>query len=117
MFGVACCPRDGAPLISTMLFPEAEFYCLDCGGRFDFLQPRGKPETPELLEDMRARETEWNEHVQPRLRVVRAWLADCDQCKPGGEYHEAHATGEERAAHERALTWLRERRVGPYATA
>jgi hypothetical protein len=47
---VACCPRDGTPLVFTFEMPQKEFYCMECGGWFEFLEPRGKPPTPELVD-------------------------------------------------------------------
>lgn len=45
---MACCPRDGEPLISTMRWRKAEFACMVCGGLFGFLSPRPREVTPEL---------------------------------------------------------------------
>lgn len=45
---MACCPKDGEPLISTFRYPGAEFVCMVCGGLFGFLAPTPKTETPEL---------------------------------------------------------------------
>lgn len=36
---MACCPRDGEPLISTFERAGAEFLCMVCGGWFGFLAP------------------------------------------------------------------------------
>lgn len=46
---VACCPRDGEPLVSTFERDGAEFHCVVCRGWFGWLAPVGKPETPELM--------------------------------------------------------------------
>ncbi len=35
----ALCPACGVPLICTFAFSGHEFYCLDCGGLFDWLDP------------------------------------------------------------------------------
>lgn len=45
---MACCPRDGGPLIATFERRGAEFHCLGCGGWFGFLSPTPKDPTPEL---------------------------------------------------------------------
>lgn len=47
-WGFACCPVDGEPLISTFERPKKEFVCIVCGAYWEFLQPHGSPETPEL---------------------------------------------------------------------
>lgn len=60
-WGVACCPRCGDPLVSTMAWDRFEFYCLSCGGHFGFLEPDGKPETADLLALTEARREEFRE--------------------------------------------------------
>jgi hypothetical protein len=97
------------PLIGTMLFPKAEFYCLDCGGHFGFLQPAGAAWTPELEEQLQALKADWDEHVKGKAIVERGWDRYCALCNPGQSYHMDHATPEQLAAHEGALAWLKER--------
>jgi hypothetical protein len=56
-WGMACCRDDGEPLISTFEFRGFEFICAVCGTKYGFLEPVGKPETPELearYEELRA---------------------------------------------------------------
>lgn len=106
---MAVCPRDGAPLISTILFPKAEFYCLECGARLGWLDPAAAKPTSELDARYEALKAEWDEHAAPRLRVLRVWFRDCEECMKHGPYHEAHATEAEREAHDAAMAWLRER--------
>lgn len=48
-WGVAMCRRCSEPLVATLAWDRAEFYCLTCGARLGFLEPDGSPETPELL--------------------------------------------------------------------
>lgn len=91
---IACCPRDGAPLISTMAFRKAEFYCLDCGGRIGFMSPRGKDETEENLAVMNAYQKEWDDNVDGKLII---------EGRSG--------TDEEQAAHDRAMAWLEQRKL------
>lgn len=55
---MACCPRDGEPLVSTFERRGAEFLCMVCGGWFGFLSPSPREATPELdarYEELRAR--------------------------------------------------------------
>lgn len=47
-WGMACCPKDGEPLIPTFERPYKEFCCLVCGTWYEFLQPVGKLDSPEL---------------------------------------------------------------------
>ena len=106
---MATCPRDGAPLIATMAFRKAEFYCLECGARLGFLSPRPAAPTPELDARYEALKAEWDEHARHAV-LIHGWYENCDKCKAGlSEYHPAHATAEELAAHEAALAWLKQR--------
>lgn len=45
---MACCPRDGEPLIMTFEFMGAEFICGVCNTKFGFLSPRPEPWTQSL---------------------------------------------------------------------
>jgi hypothetical protein len=54
---IATCPRDGEPLIATMEFDGAEFYCQKCGSKLGFLSP-----TPAT----------WTEELQARHDQLRA---------------------------------------------
>ncbi len=101
--------RCGAPLIATMAFPKAEFYCLECGAHLGFLDPYPAEATADLIARQEALQAEWDEHAGPKLRVGRWWLRDCGKCGVGHDYHEVHATEAEREAHGAALAWLRER--------
>lgn len=90
---MACCPRceEATPLIGTIVFYQAEFYCLECGGRFGFLDPRTADPSPELSAHHARLQAEWDEHAGRRLivegrtpvsgraaeqhRAAMAWLA------------------------------------------
>jgi hypothetical protein len=106
---LAGCPSCKAPLISTMVFARAEFYCLECGQRWGFLNPTPLDPTPELDARYEALKAEWDKHAAPYLRVGHWWMHDCDACAPHREYHCDHATPQERAAHRIALDWLKGR--------
>jgi hypothetical protein len=73
-----CCPGE-VPLISTMLFAGAEFYCLECGAQVGFVNPKPVVETPELAKRYGALKAEWDQNVVP-LKGDRdaqiAWLRD-----------------------------------------
>lgn len=105
---VAVC-RCGAPLVSTMVFPKKEWVCVECAATYGMFDANSKTTTDELWERYEALRALWVEHAVPRLRVGRWWLRDCEKCSPRAEYHEAHATDEERAAHQAALAWLADR--------
>lgn len=92
---IACCPAcvDPTPLVCTLVFRHAEFYCLDCGGRFGFLEPRAEDKSDELDAALKRAEEEWAENAGHRLTV------------------EGREPVSEKAAeqHAAAMRWLAER--------
>lgn len=55
---MATCYNDDEPLVSTLEFPGAEFYCVICGTKYGFLGPKPAEATPELearLAELRTR--------------------------------------------------------------
>lgn len=112
-WGVACCPRcpGDVPLVSTCHFYKAEFYCLDCGGTFGFLQPSRALRPGKRLDERCARyQAEWLENAGHKLITPHSWLVDCELCRGRDAYHADHATGAEWAAHEEALAWIEKRK-------
>lgn len=106
MTRVAMC-TCGAPLVSTFAFRHFEFYCLECGRRYGFLDPQGAPETPALIARMDAAEEEFRRLAEGLIAEGGRLLDDCDSCR--AEDHMLHATPEELVAHEAALVRIRER--------
>lgn len=90
----AGCPRDRTPLIATIAFPKAEFYCLECGGHFGFLDPVPLEPTPEINKQMEALQAEWDEHVAGKIIV-------------GDRIH--YSKPDRQAEHDAAMEWLKER--------
>lgn len=107
---VACCPDCDEVLVGTFAFPKYEFYCLNCGGRYGWLSPRAKDETPELLARIEELTTEFEENAGKHLINGGLMLDSCAKCKDEHEPHIYHATDEEKLNHEEALNWLRARR-------
>lgn len=62
---MACCPKDGEPLISTLKYPGAEFVCMVCAGLFGFLSPTPKTETPELTARYNELKAAWDQGMKP----------------------------------------------------
>jgi hypothetical protein len=94
---MACCPRceEATPLVSTMAFRYFEFYCLECGGHFGFLEPRPVDVTPELTALEQRLHAEWDEHAGAKLTI------------------EGHQPVSERAGelHAAAMAWLDDRKT------
>lgn len=102
---MACCPRPGcgAPLILTLAWSRNEFYCLECGGHYGWLDPVAQQPTPELDARYAALKDEWDAHAGGLIGDgVR--LQGCPLCR--SEPHSAHATEEEERLHGEALAWL-----------
>lgn len=78
---IALCPNCEAPLVGTIIFPGAEFYCLDCGQGCSFVSPiEGDPDDEALKEKLATHEQEWKEHVDVDGRELteasREWLKE-----------------------------------------
>jgi len=99
-----CC---GTPLISTMVFNGAEFYCRKCGSKYGMFGAFATAEsTPELDVESEANQ-EWfyeimSDYITPRSRRI-----DCEKCDKG-EDHLLHATPEQLKASDAALEKLKE---------
>lgn len=107
---IAMCPRCVVPLVMTMGWSHAEFYCLNCGAHLGFLSPVPADETPRLLEQMHATGAEFERLGGKDLITAGGYRTGCSQCIIAlGESHDRHATDDERARHEAALTALDKR--------
>lgn len=83
---MACCPRDGEPLVPTMEWAGAEFVCMHCRGLYGWLAPTARDATP----DLKARQAEHQatydaEYRQrhPNLYPVDLTTIDFDHGPPG----------------------------------
>lgn len=94
---MACCPdcEGDVPLISTLHFAYAEFYCLECGGHFGFLDPKAVEDTPQLKARHLRLRAEFDLHAKKLL--------------PDGR---APRTEQALLDHEQAMAWLQERAHG-----
>lgn len=106
---IPLCPEHRAPLMLTMLFSGAEYYCLEGGCKFGMFGPQlHEPNTPELEEQHASFTAEWRE-VAPKLLTGGVMKTDCRD-KGGmcgqGEPHLYHCTQEERDQHHWALGYL-----------
>ena len=110
----AGCPSCKAPLICTMVFKGAEFYCMECGRTCGWLDPY-KLDADEVAERMAALQAEWDEHVGGKIMSRGVfWRDSCEKCggdgKPRPEQgHWEHVTEEEIEADKAAREWLKQR--------
>lgn len=93
---ICVCPRCKNPLISTMAFAHAEWFCLECrwmGGIFD---NKAIDSTPALEEKKKADTEKFNLH-RPNLWMGGERVAGCAKCENGktGERHIHHLTDDE----------------------
>ena len=89
------CPCCDYPLISTLAFMGAEWFCMKCkwsGGIFS--EKRGVP-IPEDLEKAKADHELFKKH-KPHLWMGGGQKEDCDRCV-GKEVHAWHLTPEEKS--------------------
>ncbi len=110
----AGCPTCKAPLIATLAFQGAEFYCLECGNTCGWLSPY-RLNAAEVKDRMEALQAEWDEHVGGKIMPRSVfWRMGCEQCggdgKPRPEQgHWEHVTEEEIEADKEARAWLKQR--------
>lgn len=116
---VCYCNGGGNPVpyVSTMMFPKAELYCLDCGRKAGMFDGFSDPATPELLAEYEKRQAEFDENAANKY-LGQFWRGDCEQCQAkhydenhNPLFHITHATDEEKRAHEEAVVWLAERKA------
>jgi hypothetical protein len=100
------CPSCGDPLVCTFVWPGKEFVCMGCGALWEWLQPIGAAETPDLLAKCDERLAEWKE-ISDGLAPHRSFFEGCETCYP--EPHRMHATEAELVAHEAAAKRIGER--------
>lgn len=92
----ACC---GKPLVHTMIFSGAEYFCPDCKGQYGIF---GAPEQIEAIEANRQLQAERQAaFLEMRKDCIPygSQRIDCDKCG-GWENHRNHATPEEITASE-----------------
>lgn len=100
-----CCDL---PLISTFLFPKAEWYCTKCHRTYGYLEvPTRAIPTADLMEMAEVLQGTFEQIardcIPPRSRKV-----GCATCETNpGRYHEEHATEEALEKSKRAYAMLR----------
>lgn len=101
------CAADGEPLIPTFVFPFKEWICLVCGRKYEFFGAPMKERTPALRARLEELMAEWNRDYMDRgLLGPSVMLRDCETCRKEHEPHLRHATDEERAANDDAMSRL-----------
>ena len=90
-----CC---GLPLISTLLFSGAEWYCSKCCNTYGFFDvPRVADATPKIKAQNKALADKF--HELSKSCVPRGcYMKDCARCKANDGDHTAHLTDDEALA-------------------
>jgi hypothetical protein len=98
----ACC---GKPLVNTMIFSGAEYFCPDCKGTYGIFCSPEKVERNDANEKLQEERQETFNEMRKDCIPYGAQRIDCDKCK-GRETHRQHATPEELAASDAAYAKL-----------
>ncbi len=94
----------GTPMVPTMMFSGAEFYCISCGSTQGlFGSAPSTPETPELLEESKENQERFKK-VAADCIPMGCMFPDCEKCKH--EQHLNHAGQEDLGKSDAAYNLL-----------
>ena len=98
----------GSPLIFTLAFPYAEWYCLNCGGASQFLGRDEAEMTPELRAEIAITTGVWKV-IRKYFLPMSSFAKDgCRKCeKMGGYPHREHLTEQEKLRDKLATRFLK----------
>jgi len=98
---IACCPNCDNPVISTIQFPRAEWFCWACkwtGGIFD---AKSKDLTASNQKKLDADQKTFDKASEGYVGVG-CRFTKCEKCKNNNEDHRVHWTDEEQTNHSKA---------------
>ena len=85
----------GTPMVSTLMFSGAEFYCVMCGGTEGIFGGDSVESTPELEQELDENEAKFKE-VAGDCIPAGCYFHKCEKCQPpGAEEHFLHASKED----------------------
>lgn len=106
------CHRDGNPLISTLIFSQAEWFCMECRNAYGLMNVDREPWTEELQQKLDEQKAEFEE-LRKDCIPHGSYRRDCDQCMCRGEFnnkprtpHIEHASAEAKQASKVAYSKL-----------
>ena len=102
-----CCNK---PLVPTLMFSYAEFYCLHCKSTYGMLEAPQSVEVTEELNDIRTAQKKQFQELSKDCVPRGCKFQKCEQCQKGG-YHSEHMTDEERRASDAAYQKLHDTNV------
>ena len=91
-----CC---GTPLVSTVMFSGAEFFCVKCASTIPLFNAERVDSTPELVKEKESN-VAWFRETASDYIPPGCWKSSCGKCNRGGEHHIDHATDEEKKRSE-----------------
>jgi len=103
-----CC---GTPLVSTMIFSGAEFYCIKCASTYGIFGVPNRAEKTEALTKAYDKNRQLLYKIAANFIPHNCYINSCDKCENGPEgrkhgYHHQHATDEQRKLSDAAYQVL-----------
>lgn len=92
---IAICPQCNNPLISTLLFAQAEWFCMGCKNTYGLFYSETVQQTPELHAKLKQDLKEFNTFKND-LYLGGEKINGCKLCREKNEPHIRHLTEEER---------------------
>lgn len=91
---IAICPHCNEPLILTMIFPGAEYYCLMCGSSYGMLSV-SKTLSSEELNYKKKQYEKIFKILAKDIIPYGCYFNKCEKCKKFEDTHAEHATEKE----------------------
>ncbi len=101
LFAVHC----GTPMVGTIMFSGAEFYCVKCGTSQGMFGTMDTQATPELQRELEENEKKFRE-VAADLIPAGAQFDKCGTCQGKKEDHRLHASHEDLEKSDKAYQKL-----------
>jgi hypothetical protein len=97
------CPNCKTPLISTLVFRGAEWYCWRCRATYGLLESVSVPCTPAIRARLQKKRLWFDKHAK-HIWTAGAKKRGCKKCET--EMHASHLMDTEKAAHAKAIKAL-----------
>lgn len=98
---ICVCPVCGNPLIATMAFAGAEWFCWECRWKGGVFHEKTINSAPELEKKLEVDTVKFDE-IRHDLWLGGQRVAGCKKCEKRKELHAHHLTKKEKARCERA---------------
>ena len=98
---IAVCPNCENPLIATLAFAGAEWFCWECRWRGSMFNSKDIDSTPELVKKLKSDTSKFDE-IRDDLWLGGECIIGCKKCKERKERHAHHLTKREKERSERA---------------